>query len=219
MKIAVIGKGGHSKVVCEICQLNQHQIIGFFDDQFKEISLQNGQYHAPIYAVEELLQRFPEVKLVVAAGNNQERKKLVRFLELPGNVYMTLIHPAATISTSARIGTGTVVMANAVIQADAEIGNHAIINTSAVIEHDVNIADYVHVSPGAILTGAVKAGEGAHIGAGAAIIPQIEIGEWAVIGAGATVIRPVNAFATTVGTPARELAADTREKCPPTREI
>ena len=59
------------------------------------------------------------------------------------------------VSPSAKIGSGTVVMASAVINADAEIGNHVIINTNAVVEHDSKISDFVHISPSATLTGAV----------------------------------------------------------------
>ena len=36
-KIAIIGAGGHGKVVGEIALLNQYEIIDFFDDRVNEI--------------------------------------------------------------------------------------------------------------------------------------------------------------------------------------
>ena len=36
-KIAIIGAGGHGKVVGEIALLNEYNIIDFFDDQMNEI--------------------------------------------------------------------------------------------------------------------------------------------------------------------------------------
>ena len=36
-KIAIIGAGGHGKVVGEIAFLNQYKVINFFDDQASQI--------------------------------------------------------------------------------------------------------------------------------------------------------------------------------------
>ena len=36
-KIAIIGAGGHGKVVGEIALLNQYDVIDFFDDKINEI--------------------------------------------------------------------------------------------------------------------------------------------------------------------------------------
>ena len=36
-KLAIIGAGGHGKVVGEIALLNQYQTIDFFDDRVNEI--------------------------------------------------------------------------------------------------------------------------------------------------------------------------------------
>ena len=36
-KLAIIGAGGHGKVVGEIASLNRYKVINFFDDRAKEI--------------------------------------------------------------------------------------------------------------------------------------------------------------------------------------
>ncbi len=204
MKIAVIGKGGHSKVIQDIIFINEeYEIVAYLDDQYSEVTMIDGVYYGPIMMAQNIIDYFGEIKFFIAIGNNKVRKSIARQLGFPAHYYATLIHRKAIISPSARIGYGTVVMASAVINADAEIGEHAIVNTNAIVEHDNQISDFVHISPGAALTGAVTVDEGTHIGAGAVIIPNIHLGEWSVIGAGASVIRDIPANCMAVGTPAK----------------
>lgn len=210
MKIAVIGKGGHSKVIQDIILMNkEYEIVAYLDDQYTDVTMVDGVYYGPVMTAQNIIGYFGEIKFFIAIGNNKVRKAISRQLGFPAHYYATFIHSKAIISPSARIGYGTVVMASAVINADAEIGEHGIINTNAVVEHDNRISDFVHISPGAALTGAVTVDEGTHIGAGAVIIPNIHIEEWSVIGAGATVIHDIPANCTAVGTPAKIVRKET----------
>ncbi len=203
MKVAIIGQGGHGKVIKEIIMSSQnYQIVGIFDDKYSDLRLDNNVYFGPILSARKMIDFFYGVKFIIAIGNNKIRKLIFKKLDLPNNYYVTLIHKSAVISQSAIIGSGTVIMANSVINAEARIGNHSIINTGSIIEHDSNIGDYVHISPNATLTGSVEIEDGVHIGAGATIIPNVRIEEWSVVGAGATVIRNIPSNSTAVGIPA-----------------
>jgi acetyltransferase EpsM len=203
MELAVIGDGGHSKVVRDMILSNKnYQQRAIIDDKYEEINLEIGIYLGPLCAAQSLLNQMDQLKFVVAIGNNAIRKSIVTKLGLSDEHYVTLIHEKAVISSSVVVGQGTVIMANAVINADAHIGNHTIVNTGAIVEHDNRIGDYVHIAPHATLTGAIIVKEGAMIGAGATIIPGTYLGEWAIIGAGSTVIRDIQANSTAVGTPA-----------------
>lgn len=208
MEVAVIGGGGHSKVVQDIVHSGRiHTIKAVLDDKYSDMRMDNGIYTGPISEVQRLLGMMPLIQFVVAIGHNETRKSMVSKLSLSSEYYVTLIHETAVVSPSAFIGPGTVIMPNAVINADAKIGSHAIINTGAVIEHDNRIGDYVHACPRATLTGAIIVQEGAMIGAGATVIPGKCIGQWAVIGAGATVISDIPANCTAVGVPAKKINA------------
>lgn len=204
MDVAVIGAGGHSKVIQDMIHFvsNSCEVRAILDDKYDELSLVQGVYHGPIASANYLLSAIDGLKFVIAIGNNRIRKQMTEKLGLPDDSYVSLIHPAAVVSPGARVGGGSVVMPNAVINADTVIGRHAIINTGAIVEHDNAIGDYVHVAPHATLTGSVRAEEGCMIGAGATVIPGMAIGEWAIVGAGATVIRNVPPNSTAVGTPA-----------------
>lgn len=204
IKVVIVGQGGHSKVVSEtIAMQGNMNIIGYLDDNYHELVIENELYYGPIRSNKELLLIEPKIKFIIAIGNNKVRKMIVEKLGLKESQFITVIHPKAIISTSAIIGVGSVILANAVVNTDATIGAHTIINTSGIIEHDNVIEDFAHISPNATLTGAVHIEEGVHVGAGANIIPNISIGKWSTIGAGATVINHIPAFSTAVGVPAR----------------
>jgi sugar O-acyltransferase, sialic acid O-acetyltransferase NeuD family len=200
-KLAIIGAGGHGQVVKEIAEAgNKYNEIVFFDDDFEKIrnTLVMG-------TIEESFYVLSEYDVFVAIGNNSIRKTFLEKLEQRNAVIPLIIHPNASVSKTARIGKGTVVMENVVIHANAVIGNGCIINTGSIIEHDNDIKDYAHVSPGALLGGTVKIGEGTHVGIGAVVRNNIEICESCMIGAGAVVVNSINVPGVYVGIPARLL--------------
>ncbi|WNF35313.1 acetyltransferase [Bacillaceae bacterium IKA-2] len=204
MNIVMIGQGGHSKVVEDIVFANnEHQIVGYLDDKYEDVTINNQTYYGPISFAHEIINSFKDIQFVIAIGNNLIRKKIVNQLNFSDKSYATLIHPSAVISSRSIIGHGTVIMASAVINVDARIGDHSIINTNAVVEHDNWIGDFVHISPNATLTGSIHIADGVHVGAGVTIIPNLTIGEWSVIGGGATVINHLPPNCTAVGVPAK----------------
>jgi len=193
------GAGGHSKVITDILNSLEVQVIGMFDDnplnaKFKGMEVRDG--------IRLLGEGFPKLDapLIISVGNNARRAALASLIDA---TYGTAIHGTAIVSDKAKIGVGTVVLQGAIVQAGAEIGAHVLVNTAASIDHDNIIGDYAHVSPHATLCGHVRVGEGTHIGAGAVVIPSIQIGRWCTVGAGAVVIRDIPDFATVVGNPAR----------------
>lgn len=203
-KLAIVGAGGHGKVVAELAEMRGWGEIHFFDDsaitkQIHEKWLIKGTFSQLC----SILQSYDGV--IVAIGNNQVRQSmLMRLQNLDANL-ISLIHPNAFVSPNATLGLGTVVFANASINAFARIGVGVIVNTNSSIDHDCIIGDAVHVCPGVNLAGNVQIAEKAWIGIGSCVIQQISIGESAVIGAGSVVIRNVLAGAVVVGNPARPL--------------
>ena len=193
------GAGGHSKVVLDILQSFGIKLKGVFDDNPPDAKLRVMEVGDGIRLLGE---GFPELDapLIISVGSNSRRAELASLIKAN---YGIAIHRSVTISSSAVIGDGTVVLHGAIIQAGAEIGRHVLVNTAASIDHDNVIGDYAHVSPHATLCGHVEVGEGTHVGAGAVVIQNIKIGRWCSIGAGAVVIRDVPDYATAVGNPAR----------------
>ena len=142
----------------------------------------------------------------VVAVQGAGRRKLSEAILAAGGGLPVLIHPAATISTTASLGAGTIVSAGVVVQSDAKIGRFCSLNTSCSLDHDNVVGDGVSVAPGAHTAGHVTLGDEAFIGLGAVIIGGVTVGRRATVGAGAVVVRDVPEGATVVGNPARVLA-------------
>ncbi len=192
------GASGHAKVILEIAQL-QGFVIGGLVDANPDIQSLMGFPVTTSIPTDD----YDGNGYLISIGNNRTRQQVAQSAELSGKIFETLIHPFTSISASAQVGEGTVIMAGVAINAETRIGRHCIINTNASVDHDCVLGDYVHISPGVALAGDVQVGEGTHIGIGASVIQGARIGRWATIGAGAVIIRDVPDGATVVGNPGR----------------
>lgn len=201
-RLLIVGAGGHAKVVAETAQLAGFEVVGFLDRSAE--THDQSVLGLPVLGDERLLgsSEYAECAVVVAVGDNAAREAAVARLTAQGVEFALVVHPAATVSESARLGAGTVVFAGAVVNSSAAIGAHCIINTLACIEHDTVLGDFAHVSPGANLGGGCRAGRLAHIGIGASVLPHVSIGSRATIGGGAAVISDIPDDAVAVGVPA-----------------
>ena len=188
--LAVIGAGGHGKVVGEIAILNNYENVHFFDDAYPTI---DKNYPFPI--IGNILTLEKKIKnynsYFIAIGDNKIREEKTIFLSNLNINITNLIHPNATISRNIKLGVGICVMANAVINSGAVIGDGSIINTSSVVDHDCYINNFVHISPNCSLSGGVKIGELTHIGTGSAIHPSIKIGKNVKIGVGNKIFKNI----------------------------
>jgi sugar O-acyltransferase (sialic acid O-acetyltransferase NeuD family) len=199
VKLAIIGAGGHAKVVADTAILAGWEIIGFADDR-AEAKLFNFPYLGKVNTL-----KLPEnTKAVVAIGANRIRERIASTFASRLQ-WATIIHPRAIVSSRAKIDVGTVVFAGAVIQADTMVGRHCIINTLASVDHDCSAEDYCHIAPNATLTGSVVLEIGAFVGAGSTIIPGCRMEKWSTLGAGAVLVSDLEQDSVFAGIPARKL--------------
>jgi sugar O-acyltransferase (sialic acid O-acetyltransferase NeuD family) len=196
--VAVIGAGGHAKVVIGALAAAGRAVAGVWDDD--PAKLGGTLLGVPVLGPTADLIRGSTRLAVLAVGDNRARYRLAASLDLD---WVTVVHPHAWVHPSVRLGPGAVVFAGAIMQPDTVIGRHAIINTGATIDHDCEIGEFAHVAPGVNLSGGVRVGDGALLGVGSCAVPGARIGAWAVVGAGAVVVDKVPDGATVVGAPAR----------------
>lgn len=176
--LAIIGKGGHSKVVAEIASLCDWINLIFFDD-----------FDSSLPNVEDFYSDAKKFDAVfVAIGNNDIRLEIIEECKKRSIEVANLIHPSAIISSSASLGVGIVIMPMAVVNAASKIGDGCILNTSCSVDHDCVLSSCVHISPGAHLAGGVSVGTKSWIGIGACVKEKITIGENIQIGAGGVVV-------------------------------
>ena len=197
--IVIIGASGHGKVVADIAKNVGYEKITFLDDGRTG---KVGEYE--IAGDTSLIDSF-NADFFVAIGSGLVRKRISLLLEEKRKNIPTLIHPAAVVAESARLGYGTSVIAGAVINTDAVIGKGSIINTGSSVDHDCVIGEYNHLSVGSHIAGSVVTGENVWIGAGATVSNNITICSDVLVGAGAVVVKNINESGTYIGVPAKKI--------------
>lgn len=200
--LAIIGAGGHGKVVADCAeQLNIYDEIFFIDTIYPETK---QVLHWQVKA-NDWQEYLDTSDFIVAIGNNHTRFRLTNELIQHGASVVNIIHPSAQVSKYSVIRSGTVIFANAIINCSASIGHATIINTGATIDHDCIIESAVHISPGANIAGAVNIGQCSWLGIGSSVIQCINIANNVIIGAGSCVTEHISEAGTYVGSPVRKI--------------
>lgn len=202
-KLAIVGAGGHGKVVADAAaRMDGWSSIVFYDDE--RVGRRVAEQWEVVGSIEELeKQPGAYAACIVALGDNKRRLEISKKLIVLGFELATIIHPSASISSFSTIGNGSAILANAVVNIDAQVGLACIINTSSVVEHDCVLADGVHICPGSALAGNVAIGSLSTIGLKSCVRQNLIIGHEVHVGAGATVVNDIEASQIVVGTPAK----------------
>lgn len=202
------GSSGHAKVLFEIIRGKGGRVLALFDNE----DVPSAFPHVPVYQgkvgfcswidTQDNIERISGL-VAIGGGRGRDRLAIQRMFRKRGLQIPIMIHPAATVSSSAKIGAGTQILATANVAAESRLGEACIINHRASIDHECVVGDGVHIAPGATLCGCIAVGDNAFIGAGAVVLPRISIGANTVIGAGSVVTRDVAGSMVVAGNPAR----------------
>src|SRR6516225_9080257 len=84
------------------------------------------------------------IAIALGVGDNASRHWISENCRYWGAEILTVVHPRAAVSGAARMGLGSVVMANASVSADAWVGDGLIVHSGRVVERDVNFGGYSH---------------------------------------------------------------------------
>jgi sugar O-acyltransferase (sialic acid O-acetyltransferase NeuD family) len=182
------------------------RLLGYLDDD----PALCGKYldGVPVLGGKEELKKLPNALVVVCTGrpdNYLSRPRIVKALDLPDERYATIVHPAAAVSTSSRIGPGSVLLAGAVLTAAVRTGSHVAVMSQVTLTHDDIVEDFATLASGVRLSGRVHIGEGAWVGAGALVREERAVGAYALVGMGSVVLCDVPACEVWAGVPARYL--------------
>lgn len=186
--LALIGAGGHAKVVRDAALLMGVKDISVVDEG-RGMSVEADAPDATHFHV--------------AIGDNETRMTRFELLRAAGLEPFSVIHPSAIIASSAAIGEGSFLGAGTIISPDASVGENVIINSGAIVEHDCFVGSHAFVAPGAVMCGGCWLGQGALLGTSATMAPLTQVGEWSVVGAGSTVVKSLDAYGVAVGSPAK----------------
>lgn len=201
-EIIVIGTGGLAREVTEWVK-DLFVINGYSGIDADEY----GKYNLPgkLYSNDVTPEEAGTNYAVIAIGTPMVRAKVFTEFSCRGWVFPTILHPTATVATTAILEQGVMIAPNCVVGPSVFIGTCAYINFSVGIGHDAKIGKYVQINPGAQIGGFAKIGDLCLVGAGSTILNGIEVCEKAKVGVGSVCFGKVKKSSTVLGNPARRL--------------
>ena len=204
--LVIIGAGGHGREVLDIVEAMNSimpifEFLGFLDDGpvAEHLLEQRG---ARVIGDTARLAAL-DCEYIVGIGRPDIRERFDRMAMAWNRQPAVLVHPAASVGTSNRIGPGVVIAAGARLTTNVSLGRHVHLNVNSTVSHDCVLGDYVTVNPGANISGSVSIGNGTTLGTGSSVIQGMTIGAGTMVGAGAAVVRDLSDGVTAVGVPAR----------------
>lgn len=205
--IAIIGAGGHGRVVASVLQAANATVAGFIDEGVKgdlPFPLLGRDDDIPTLIENGIINSFI-IGLGSVKGGPSLRATLFEKMVGLGLAPAVAIHPMAVLSPGVKLGAGCVVMTGAILNTGTSVGKNSIINTGAIIDHDGDIGEHVHIGPGVTMSGNVTVGEHSLIGVGSTIRQSITIGANVTLGAGSVVVKDIADGVTAFGNPAKAI--------------
>lgn len=205
--LIIIGARGFGREVYNLaiaCNVNNEYVIkGFLDDKFD--ALINFKNYPPILSsVEDYIPTENDV-FVCALGDVFYKKKYTDMMLLKGGVFVSLIHPNATIFTNAKIGERAIISANVTISCDTVLGSDITIHTGTIIGHDVTIGNYCSLGANTFYGGYCTLEEFVTIHPHSSVMPHKIVRKNCIVGISSVVIKNTPENTTMHGNPATVL--------------
>lgn len=199
-KLLIWGAGDQGLVTLECAlAMNAYEQIDFLEIKEKGSRKIINQF-------DKVVKLYDEV--IVATGSNDLREEKIKMLLAFGIPLATIVHPTALISSSAKIGSGTTILANVIININTKVGIGCIVNNGAIIEHDCMVGNYVNICPKFAMAGHSSIGYKSYLGIGSTVIDDIRIGNRVTVGAGAVVVSNISDNIVAIGVPAKKMLVD-----------
>ena len=96
---------------------------------------------------------------------------------------VSIIHPGACLSKTARIGAGVYIAAQSAVSTNARIHDHVVVNYNVTVGHDSVIGSHTFLNPGARISGHVTVGERVLIGANAIVFQGRQVADECLVDA------------------------------------
>jgi sugar O-acyltransferase (sialic acid O-acetyltransferase NeuD family) len=200
--IVMICKGGFSKELVEY-------LVEIYPPGHPQFRLKEVR---DLHPQDELRVERDDV-FVVAIGDPGVKRRLVERIRSAGGAFLSVIHPRAHVSPSARIGEGAILCPFAFVGPDAVLEPHVTLNIYAAVGHDARVGSYTVMSPYAFVAGNGAIAEGVFFGSQAFVAPGKAVGLNSKLAAGSICLRDVPENSLAMGNPA---AARELFRAPPT---
>ncbi len=207
--VVIAGAGGFGREVYQWAknsfQDDEFKIKGFLDDDPKVLD----NFDIDVGIIGGLLQETDtyEVKendrFIIAVGNIAIKKKAVSQLKNMGAKFLTLIHPTAIVSDTAKLGEGAVICPFATVSDSVVLDDFAMLNFYASCGHDARVGKYCILSPYATLNGFAVIEDEVFLGTHAAVALYKKVGCGSKISANSVAMDDVPAHSLVYGVPGK----------------
>ena len=213
IQLIVFGTGGNSVEIVETVRaINacspdgaRYTVLGFLDDN--RTLWGRTRHGLPVLGgiprAQDLAGQF--VNGIGGPDSFWRREQIVARACVPPERFETLVHPAATVASTARLKPGVVVFPHAAIGSYAQVDNHVLVLPNAVVSHDVAVGAHTCIASGVCISSGVKIGVSCYLGTGSSLIGSIRVGDRSLIGMGSVVLHDVPGESVVVGSPAKFL--------------
>lgn len=209
MRVLILGAGGTGRDLVdwlpEIRAAGQAiEVVGFLDD---DPAKQGGSVAGlPVLGPLGDAQRHADTLLLDALGSPASYGKRAGLIgDIPDSRFLTLVHPLARVSATARLGAGTLLYPFVFVGPDARIGRHVTVLSHGAINHDTTVGEFTILGSHVALGGNVTIGASCYLGMRSTVREGRTVGAGAMVGMGAAVTRDVAPGNTVAGVPARPL--------------
>jgi acetyltransferase EpsM len=200
--LVIIGNGKHAKVIKdEVNKKKEYKIVDIIN------LLINDSTKKQISSLEKLKKINKNFFTVIAFGRGDIREKIVHLLnKLKIKIkWAKIVSKNTIISSSVKIGDGSVIISGSIINTGSIIGKHCLINTGSIIDHDNEFKDFSGCGPGTITGGSVKVGKKSYIGIGSIIKNNVLIDNSVIIGSSSNIIKNCDKESIYFGNPAKKI--------------
>lgn len=210
-KVVILGTGGNCTDILDAIRdlANEGgdlECVGFLDDN---LDLRGKEIHGVkviggLNRARQLDDHY-FVNGIGSTNNYFKKAEIIDSAGIPGDRFVNVIHPSASVSDMASLGHGIVVFQNAVVTSNAQIGDHCMLLPTSVTSHDVSLGRATILAGGAVVSGNTSIGLNCYLGANSSVKDGLRIGDRCLIGMGCVVVRDVASNSVLVGNPARLL--------------
>lgn len=197
-KIAVLGAGGHALSVLDAAASAGFEPYAIVDSH----STRSQLFGLPVMPDLSGLD-LSEIVVCLGIGHNFVREAV--FAEtrkaFPEASFPVIRHATAWVSSTAKLGEGSVVLAHASVGPSAKTGIGVLLNTGSSLDHGSILDNFASLGPGARTGGDVTIGARTMIGLNAGVLQGVSVAHDAVVGAHSLANRDIRAFVVAYGVP------------------
>ena len=159
-RLLIVGAGQHGHVVAETAKAIGWASISFLDDHCQEAV-------GKLKDLEEISKQYDGV--VVSIGDNKTRQNILQRLEICEVPVVSIIHPRAFISPTAKIGRGSIILPGATVHTNSMIGDGCILSIGALVDHNTVVGSFCHIDTGAVIGAGKQVASTEYVDAGSIV--------------------------------------------------